>query len=201
MEVKKIFTDIYTNNKWSCSESKSGPGSRISVNKNLLKLLEQFTEEHKIRSIIDCGCGDFNWMKLFDYNLIDSYTGIDIVENMISDNNQKYKNDKINFQSLSIISDKIPSCDLVICKDVLFHLSYDDAKKTLQNIKESKSKFLLSTTFTDFKNFDIKTGGWRPINLESEPFNLGKPFLKWSNIEQRKDKFSNKSIGIWKLNN
>ena len=57
----------------------------------------------------------------------------------------------------------------------------------------------MSTNFTDFENFDIKTGGWRPINLISKPFNLGKPMIYWENIESRNDKYSNKSIGIWRL--
>lgn len=198
MTNKNIFTQIYKNNSWGCNESKSGPGSRMSVNKNFLNLLENFVKTHNIKSIIDCGCGDFNWMKLFNFNLIDSYLGIDIVEELININMKKYSTNKINFTCHSIIEDDIPKTDLIICKDVLFHLSYSDANQAIKNIFESKPKYFISTNFTDFTNFDIKSGNWRPINLLSEPFNLNVPYIYWNNIENRSDIHSNKSIGVWK---
>lgn len=200
MDINKIFADIYKNNKWKCDESKSGPGSKLSVNLKLLKLMDEFIKLNNVKIINDCGCGDFNWMKHFNFNSIEQYTGFDIVEELIDENNTNYSSEKINFKCISIIDDFIPYSDLLICKDVLFHLSFEDALKALSNFKNSKSKFLLSTTFTDFKNQDILSGDWRPINLKIAPFNLGEPILYWENIEDRNDSLSNKSIGIWKLN-
>lgn len=199
MNTKEIFTDIYNVNKWACEESKSGPGSRVSVNSLLLEKLKQFVNKNNIKSIVDCGCGDFNWMKLFDFNSIDYYLGIDIVEKLISENNSKFSDKKKSFKCMSLVENEIPKKDLIICKDVLFHLSYSEAIQTIKNIKKSGSKFLLSTSFTGFVNFDIKTGGWRPINLQDVPFNIGQPFEYWENIENRNDKYSNKSIGIWEI--
>lgn len=198
MEVKDIFTDIYNRNGWKCEESKSGPGSRVSVNKKLLSLLEDFVKQNNVKTIVDCGCGDFNWMKLFNFDLVDKYIGIDIVEPLINKNKRKYSNNKIDFKCQSIIDTDIPECDLIICKDVLFHLSFEDSELVIKNIKKVNPKFLMSTTFTDFENLNIKTGNWRPINLLSHPFNFNTPFIYWDNIEDRKDSLSNKSIGIWK---
>jgi 2-polyprenyl-3-methyl-5-hydroxy-6-metoxy-1,4-benzoquinol methylase len=202
MFVKKnqqVFTNIYLDNSWGSSESKSGPGSRISANKKLLKLLDEFVISHNIKTITDIGCGDFNWMKLFDFEKVDSYTGIDIVSQLIDSNNEKYCSNKINFQFLSVIEDKIPTSDLIICKDVLFHLSYEDALKSIKNIRNSGAKYFISTTFSDFHNIDIKSGKWRPINLLAEPFLLGETYQYWENIEERNDKFSIKSAGVWKF--
>lgn len=196
---QQVFTEIYLNNSWGSSESKSGPGSRVSANKKLLNLLDEFVVSHDIKTITDCGCGDFNWMRLFDFEKLDSYTGIDIVSPLIDSNNEKYGSNKVSFQCLSVIEDEIPTSDLIICKDVLFHLSYEDALKTIENIRNSGVKYLISTTFSDFHNIDIKSGHWRPINLLSEPFLLGEPYQYWDNIEERNDHYSIKSIGVWKL--
>jgi 2-polyprenyl-3-methyl-5-hydroxy-6-metoxy-1,4-benzoquinol methylase len=196
---QQVFTEIYLNNSWGSSESKSGPRSRVSANKKLLNLLDEFVVSHDIKTITDCGCGDFNWMRLFDFEKLDSYTGIDIVSPLIDSNNEKYGSNKVSFQCLSVIEDEIPTSDLIICKDVLFHLSYEDALKTIGNIRNSGVKYLISTTFSDFHNIDIKSGHWRPINLLSEPFLLGEPYQYWENIEERDDKYSIKSIGVWKL--
>lgn len=196
---KDIFTDIYINNKWGCSESRSGPGSRVFNNKKFLDLLENFCKTHDIQTIIDCGCGDFNWMRLFNFKIIKEYLGIDIVDEVVKVNNSNYSNNIVKFKSQSIISESIKPADLILCKDVLFHLSYKDASMALDNIKSSNPKYFISTNFSDFENFDIKTGGWRPINLLKEPFSLGNPYLYWENIEDRSDKYSNKSIGIWKF--
>jgi len=196
-DVEEKFTLKYNNNLWLDNESRSGPGSKLAVNMSLLSLIEDFVKLNKIKSIIDCGCGDFNWMQKFNIDLVNYYIGIDIVNPLINNNNLKYSNNKIKFIKSDIITDDIPYGDMIICKDCLFHLSFDHALKALENIKKSNSKFFISTTFYDFNNIDIVTGNWRPINLEADPFLLGKPILLWKNIENKKIKYISKSIGVW----
>lgn len=200
-EIEKVFTEKFIKNSWKGSESKSGPGSSISVNKKLISLLQDFFYKKSIKRILDCGCGDFNWMKEFDFIEIESYLGVDIVEKIISENINRFENEKIKFKKMNIVSDTInEKYDAVLCKDVLFHLSFDDAICSIDNIKNSQSELLISTTFIGFENEDIKTGNWRPINLETYPFNLGQPIILWENIEDKITGYTNKSIGIWKIN-
>lgn len=198
MKNENIFTDKYINNSWGCNESKSGPGSTLSANIKLLSNIESFISEYDIKTIIDLGCGDFNWMKKFDFNLIDLYLGVDVVKLIINDN-KKYETNKIKFKESDITTDKIDYFDVILCKDVLFHLSYEDALNVISIIKKSKSKYLISTTFLNYENKDINTGEWRPINLKTSPFSLGEPFLLWENIENKAQGWTSKSIGIWKL--
>jgi hypothetical protein len=96
----------------------------------------------------------------------------------------------------------IPSkVDLILCRDCLFHLSYKDIFSALKNFKKSKSRFLLTTTFTNrTKNRNIFSGGWRPINLELPPFNLPRPVkIINENCTEADGKYSDKSLGLWNL--
>lgn len=196
---EEIFTRIYNTNKWKSEESVSGNGSTLKSNEVLLPLLEQFAIDNDIHSYLDLACGDFNWMKEFDFNILSSYKGVDIVKDLITLNNTNYSNSKIKFEYSNIIKDSIQRTDFIMCKDCLFHFSYDDALSTLKHIIKSKSTFLASTTFHKHSNFNIKTGTWRQINLQEAPFNFPKPFIIWENVEQRKDSNSDKSIAVWKI--
>lgn len=197
--TEEIFTTIYTNNLWKNKESVSGGGSMLKNNKILLSMLENFVNNNNTNTYLDLACGDFNWMQHFDFSLLQSYTGIDIVEQLIILNNDKFKNDIVSFQHRNIIEDTIETVDAIMCKDCLFHFSYEDIFKTLKNIVASKSKYLITTTFPEHSNKDIRTGTWRQINLQVEPFNLPEPLLIWNNIENRKDSNKDKSIAIWKI--
>jgi hypothetical protein len=77
---------------------------------------------------------------------------------------------------LDVINDPLPTVDLIFCRDCLVHFSYEHIQEALTNIKNSGSQYLLTTSFIKRRlNFDIDTGDWRPINLQIDPFNLGKP--------------------------
>jgi cyclopropane fatty-acyl-phospholipid synthase-like methyltransferase len=52
------------------------------LKQNLLDLLEKFVKIFNVKTILDIGCGDFNWMKHFNFKLIDHYVGVDIVEQL-----------------------------------------------------------------------------------------------------------------------
>jgi hypothetical protein len=97
--------------------------------------------------VLDLPCGDFSWMNIVDLTNV-HYTGADIVEPLISANNERYaQGDSVKFLKLDLIRDTLPKCDLIINRDCLVHLSFDDIRSAIRNIKNSGSKFILSTTF------------------------------------------------------
>jgi hypothetical protein len=129
------------------------------------------------------------------------YTGADLVAEMIQKNQQLYGNEKRRFVTLDVVRDDLPKVDLVFCRDVLVHLSFNDALAALQNIKRSGSDYLLTTTFTARdSNIDIQTGQWRPLNLEKAPFNL-QPLLAIINEKctEGDGSWGDKSLGLWKV--
>ena len=69
----------------------------------------------------------------------------------------------------------------MICRDCLFHFSYEDIFMFLKNFLSSEIKYLLLSSHLNeenkFKNRDIVTGDFRNIDLFSEPFNFEKNYL------------------------
>lgn len=172
----KTFTNIYNKNLWGSNESISGPGSDLVQTKEIIKEYPNILRDFKIKSLLDIPCGDFNWMQKVELDGI-QYVGGDIVKEVILLNNQKYGADNVKFEYLDILKNELPNVDLITCRDLLVHFSYDDIFKAIENIKNSNSKYLLTTSFTQHSNQDILTGDWRPLNLEVEPFNFSKSIL------------------------
>lgn len=177
---KDKFTKIYTNKMWKGSESASGFGSGKLYTESLRESLPNLIKKFEIESVFDAGCGDFNWMK-YVLQVVDvDYTGADIVDILIKKNNKRYANKKTKFLNLDAKSSVIPQVDLVICRDLLFHLSIAEVNMTLVNLIDSRSKYYLLTSHLDsgdYLNVDIKTGDFRRLDLLAEPFNLPAPSL------------------------
>ena len=80
--------------------------------------------------------GDWNWFKLIDIEGV-SYTGWDAHEGMINLNIKKYGKANIHFKAKDIILEEYPKTDLIICRDVLFHLDISFAKECINKVKNS----------------------------------------------------------------
>jgi hypothetical protein len=196
--MKHTFTNIYKKNTWASSESVSGTGSSISQTKTIIQELPKLIEQFNIKSLVDAPCGDLNWMKEI-YRIVESYIGIDIVEEIIEQNKKKFQTDHVQFLTLDITKDPLPKSDVILCRDCLVHFSFSDIFLALNNFKASGSKYLLTTTFTDrMCNAEIKTGGWRPLNLEIEPVYFPKPQFV-INEKCTEGNYSDKSLALWEL--
>lgn len=173
LDLEARFTQIYQINYWNSNESISGHGSTLALTNNLRKELPMLFEQFKIRSVFDGPCGDFNWMKLVVNETDVDYTGADIVLPLIERNQSRYGSESVRFIKLDLTKDSLPTADLMICRDCLFHLSYDDCLLLLTNFTKSNFKYLLTTTYynnNNFKNVNIITGHFRMIDLHAEPF-------------------------------
>lgn len=169
------FTWIYRNNYWGINESVSGSGSTLAYTENLRKELPKLITDFNINSVLDAPCGDFNWMKVLLPTLNVNYIGADIVQDLVDSHNSNYKNEATQFLKLNLITDSFPYADLLICRDCLFHLSYEDIQSVLTNFANSKISYLLTTTHknnNNFQNKNIQTGDYRNIDLFLYPFNF-----------------------------
>jgi hypothetical protein len=173
-----------------------GKGSSIEVTEVIRDFIEKVILEHGIKSISDAACGDYTWMSLVNKHGA-SYIGYDINDVMI----KSLDYEDASFEVFDITSGVLPKTDLIICRDCLFHLTTDDGVKAINNFKKSGTRFLMSTTF-DFidKNVQLdkmsqtKKYGFRRINLQIPPYNLGEP------VDRVYESVWNRYFCLWEIN-
>jgi hypothetical protein len=166
----------------------------------LREVLPRILAEFNIKTMLDAPCGDFNWMREVRLNL-EQYIGVDIVEELITENNRRYITQGREFFVHNIIEDSLPQVDLIFSRDVLIHLRDREIFRTLENFKRSGSKYLLTTTFPGRINEDLEFNGmFRPVDLQSAPFNLPEPIrLLSENCTECEGAFADKGLGLWLL--
>lgn len=175
--LEKVFTEIYEKGVWGKNkdgEGCSGGGSSYDDAVSYIKFLESFIKEKEINSVLDFGCGDWAFSKYINWGEI-KYIGIDVVKKVIESNQKKFASANISFLFKDGIEGGLPSADLLICKDVLQHLSNEDILLFLKEAK--KFRHCLITNDIDLHNLKnnnkkISVGDWRPLDLTLEPFNL-----------------------------
>ena len=175
------FSEIYKSNYWSDNQSRSGKGSNLESTENIRLHLPIILKKNNIKTIFDAPCGDLNWMIHILKKIDIKYHGSDIVPELINHNKEKYENENIRFSKLDITKDKLPRSDLMICRDLLFHLSYNDIFLFFDNFLSSEINYILLNSHSNnnniFENKDIITGDFRLLDIFSEPLNFKREFI------------------------
>ena len=160
----------------------------------MFKIPIMLIKKYNITSVFDVPCGDFNWFKHIVHN-IPTYIGADIVPALIEKNKQQYNH---TFLHLDITRDPIPATELIFCRDLLVHLSYESIVQVLRNVKRSNARYILMTTFTNRPFKDIPDGDWRPISFFDKPFHFPKPLAILSeNCTESYPSYMDKSLALW----
>lgn len=178
-------------------ESVNGPGSYLANTSEIKNALPTIFKKFNIKTFVDVGCGDWNWMQHVDLSSVD-YLGCDLVEAQIEANRAKFPG--VKFKQLNVITDPIPKCDLVLCRDLLFQIPTPWVYAAIQNIRRS-AKWLLATSFPEEpRNTDIPGGsliGWRPVNMVLPPFGLPAP--EYTVQENRSSTCRGRIVGMFNL--
>jgi SAM-dependent methyltransferase len=198
--IRAAFTRHYLSHDWLEPETVSGRGSSLQRTATIRRELPRLLQDLRVRSVLDAGCGDFHWFHTLEIEL-DSYVGVEVVEELAAINQERYGTDRRRFVSLDVTRDDLPRVDLILSRDCLVHLKNRHIHAALRNFRRSGSTYLLATTFTgDRPNEDAPLGGWRPLNLERAPFSLGPPLRLITERESVEDpRYLDKSLGLWKL--
>ncbi len=152
-------------------------------------------------SILVIPYGDFNWMQRVNFGSC-KYSGADIMEQLVKRNNEQYASNDREFIKLNIVNDKLPTVDLILCRDLFVHLSYAEIIKALNNIRKSRSKYLLATShFLTKRNYDIIAGQWRPLNLLIRPFSFPQPVRIIYEDLLEGETNTGKTLSLWKVSN
>jgi 2-polyprenyl-3-methyl-5-hydroxy-6-metoxy-1,4-benzoquinol methylase len=180
-----VFTEIYRERVWGKNDAgvgTSGSGSTLTATAQYRSYLQAFLKEHKIKSVVDAGCGDWEFSKAMDWTGVD-YKGYDIVESVVAKDKQTYEKPNIHFFVGNVITDDLPAADLFIMKHVLQHLPNDDVNRVIG--KMGKYKHILLTDSVDRRtlsgdNRDISIGSFRLFDPTMPPFSLpGTKDLTW----------------------
>jgi hypothetical protein len=200
MSIQDIFSTIYLHKKWGDIDTLSGEGSTWENTHTIRDKLPKMLKLWNVQSLVDAGCGDYYWFSKCKADLT-SYTGIDVVPTLIEENNLKFGSSTNKFLTMNLCTDVVPKSDIILCRDCLMHLSFDDAFKALKNFKKSGSKYLLVTTNPENPgNTCIKTGEFHHLNLTKPPFNFPEPITMINeNYMQYGGMFKDKSLGLWLL--
>ncbi len=181
--TKAAMAQVYDKNLWGKGEDLfySGEGSHLKyIVKPYVDNVRFFLKSFKLPvSVCDLGCGDFNIGKhLVDFT--SEYIAVDIVDNLINYNKEKFKFKNLSFLSLDIAKDDLPKADCVFIRQVLQHLSNKEVAAVVKKLY--RYKYIILTEHLpveDFEpNIDIISGqGIRlkkksGINLLAPPFNL-----------------------------
>jgi len=197
-------------------ESASGPGSYIENTKEASDFIFEIVKKYKIKSLLDLGCGDWNWFDLLIERIRKEdgfsdfkYIGWDAHPDLVNGLNTEFGDDNTSFHLSDIVTAEYPQVDLILCRDVLFHMKPKVINLVLDKIKQSRTKYFLSTTFDITKNSDMSEininnniADWyfHIININIEPYNMKKSILE--QVEEKNcSKNNNKRFSIlYKLN-
>lgn len=164
--MKHVFSEIYEKKVWY---SGSGSGSAPENTVPYRDLLQSYLAEHRIKSVLDIGCGDWQFSCYMDWQGA-SYVGLDVVSSVIEANQYDWSDQNIRFEVADIAADPLPPADLVLIKDVLQHWPTADIKAFLPKLAGYKHVLITNTVHGNRLNEDIAVGEARPIDLTAPPF-------------------------------
>lgn len=196
-QTRRIFAAIHATRAWGESESASGPGSTAQRAGSFLPDLIGLVTSLGVHTLLDAPCGDFNWAEPLS-DSVDRYIGVDIVPALIRANRLR-STPRRRFLCRDITRQRLPSADLVLCRDALVHLSQSEIFATLANLRRTGAEYLVATTFVGPRpNDDIPTGSWRPLNLQLAPFDFGEPLsLIDEQCRHSRGIYEDKRLGLW----
>ena len=181
--TKKVMEQIYDQNLWGGNNNEfySGSGSHNpNIIKPYLEVIISFLNSFQYPiTVLDLGCGDFNVARQL-LTFSKKYIAVDIAENLVNFNKEKFKQDNLEFYCLDISKALLPNADVVILRQVLQHISNEEIQSVLNKLKEYKYVILTEhLPNQDFvPNIDIISGQGIRIKKQSglliteEPFNF-----------------------------
>lgn len=173
----EAFERVYEAGLWGTNEAgvaNSGTGSTVALTVVYRAYLQDFLKQHDIHSVVDAGCGDWEFSRVMDWSGID-YKGYDLVPSIVEEDRKRYGAPDRQFFVADVVEADLPPADLLICKHVLQHLPNRDVSRFLKQLPKYKHALFVDgidgETLTA-PNVDISPGQYRPIDLTRPPFGL-----------------------------
>jgi hypothetical protein len=160
--MNQRFEEIYATNAWKHG---SGEGSLAEHTRGYVDFLERFLQERGITSVVEMGCGDWQFSKNVRWGAT-RYQGFDVVRSVIAANQAQHAREGVSFQLYSGDPAELPAAELLIVKDVLQHLSDRAVTAFLPHL--SRYRYALLTNCVNPRGPTVH----RDIALRLAPFHL-----------------------------
>ena len=201
LDLAARFERIERTNLWGAATSVSGLGSEDRATAAIRDALPALLQRLVALSLLDAPCGDAGWIGGLTRDV--AYTWIDIVPSLIDANRARVARGELagRFLVADITRDSLPTADVILCRDCLVHLSFQNIARAVARFRASGARFLLVTTFPEWDgNADCEDGDWRALNMERAPFNWPSPReLINERCEEGGGGWRDKSLGLWRL--
>lgn len=160
----EVFSDVYKNQRWGDDfpDFFSGPGSLPENSTTYVDMVCELVTQKFDRPIrfVDLGCGDYLVGQKLRPKISGSYTGVDVVPELITHLNSQYANSDTQFLCLDLAEDVLPSGDIACIRQVLQHLSNAQISKILSKLSNYSYVLITEHMLDDIKrsNIDIVHG-------------------------------------------
>jgi SAM-dependent methyltransferase len=166
-KLESIFDFIYARRVWGGG---SGAGSDLKHTVLYVAYVQALMDRREVRSVLDLGCGDWRFSRYLDFSGR-NYVGFDIVPSVVAANRDAFGAPNIHFEHADLSTHpKFDPCDLILCKDVLQHLS--NARVSAILSKCCTARLALITNDYYPVNADCRDGETRPLDVTAAPFGL-----------------------------
>jgi SAM-dependent methyltransferase len=152
----------------------SGGGSSPYYTIEYRAFLDKFTRMNAVSSIVDIGCGDWQFSRFLNLDGID-YRGFDVVPSVVRKNAELYGSKTVRFAVMPDDIDAVPGGDLLLMKDVLQHLPNKDIFAFREKVFAKFRYCLLTNSFAKLntrQNTEIAHGAFRCLDLASPPYSF-----------------------------
>lgn len=163
-DCKEVFTDIYARKAWGDG---SGGGSAPDVARPYIDFITQYLTWPVTLTVLDIGCGDLSIARRIKWG-VSRYIGIDASSGWHEPDDMT---NAVVIGAADALYCDLPAADLVLCKEVLQHLSNEQVQLLLDRTAHYPRRLFTNNCDAENMNEDIDTGGFRPVDLTLPPFN------------------------------
>lgn len=185
-DMEEAFSEIYAHDAWGGG---SGPGSRPEACAPLVQFLQSYFAAHQVRSMVDLGCGDVQWVSALVRprnrgSAGVAYTGVDCVKAL----EPKLRAKGLAFHHADVAHADpatLPQGDVYLMKDVLQHWPSAKVEAWLRRFFRARpTAHLLVANCCDQRHDDreLPIGGFVPLGAKCMPLALFAPqeLFAWS---------------------
>ncbi|TSE08485.1 class I SAM-dependent methyltransferase [Aquimarina algiphila] len=181
--TKDAMEQVYEMKLWGDNKTNfySGMGSHHpELVHPYIDVLTSFLSSFKKNLVVcDLGCGDFNVGKELVKHT-KKYIAVDIVEDLIEYNKERFKDANLEFYCLDLAEDDLPSGDCALLRQVLQHLSNTEVQSIVNKLIDYKyvivTEHLPKGDFVPNKEIisgqGIRLKKQSGLDLLAPPFNL-----------------------------